>query len=85
MSKIQKFLEVLLRGTSDNNILFDDMRSLLLRLGFSERINGSHHIYNREGVDVGLNIQPDSHGKMKPYQVRQVRKVVLKYNLDGEV
>ena len=78
-------MDVLLRGTSDNNILFDDMRGLLLRLKFDERISGSHHVYIREGVQPNINIQPDRHGKMKPYQVNQVRKTILKYNLDSEL
>jgi predicted RNA binding protein YcfA (HicA-like mRNA interferase family) len=33
-----------LRGGSDANILFGDLRTLLLALGFQERIKGSHHI-----------------------------------------
>jgi len=47
-----------------------DLRSLLRRLGFAERIKGSHHIFTREGVDEILNIQP--RGSMaKPYQVNK--------------
>jgi hypothetical protein len=44
MSKLEKLLIKFLRGTSDANIDFDELRSLLLRLGFEERIKGSHHI-----------------------------------------
>jgi hypothetical protein len=40
-----------LRGSSDANIRFSDLRALLLRLGFQERIKGSHHIFTREDVD----------------------------------
>jgi virulence-associated protein VapD len=68
---------------SDASIRFDDLRSLLRRLGFEERIKGSHHIFTREGVEEILNLQP--RGSMaKPYQVRQVRKVLVQYKLAEE-
>jgi hypothetical protein len=34
-----------LEGTSDANIRFSELRDLLSRLGFAERIRGSHHIF----------------------------------------
>jgi predicted RNA binding protein YcfA (HicA-like mRNA interferase family) len=82
MSKHDKVLLQILRGTSDANISFDDLRHLLLHLGFEERIRGSHHIFTREDVAEILNLQPKGN-KAKPYQVRQVRHVVLKYKLAG--
>jgi predicted RNA binding protein YcfA (HicA-like mRNA interferase family) len=56
------------------------MRALLSRLGFAERIKGSHHIFTREDVDEILNLQPRN-SLAKPYQVKQVRKVLVRYNL----
>ena len=55
--------------------------ALLLRdLGFQERVRGSHHIFTREGIEEILNLQP--RGSMaKPYQVRQVRNVIVRYKL----
>ncbi|CAN5731959.1 hypothetical protein BH23GEM5_BH23GEM5_16800 [soil metagenome] len=55
---------------------------LLLHVGFEERIRGSHHIFTREDSAEILNLQPKGN-KAKPYQVRQVRHVVLKYKLAG--
>ena len=69
-----------LRGTSDASIRFGDLRSLLHGLGFQERIRGSHHIFSRKGVAEILNLQSRS-GRAKPYQVKQVRNVILKYRL----
>ena len=69
-----------LRGSSDSNICFSDLRVLLLRLGFKERIKGSHHIFTREGVDEILNLQPRK-SLVKPYQVKQVRKILVQYKL----
>jgi hypothetical protein len=36
MGKHDKLIEKILRGTSDANIAFDDIRGLLIRLGFDE-------------------------------------------------
>ena len=79
-----KFLERILRGTSDKNIEFDPLRDLLKRLGFVERVRGDHHIFTRDGVNEILNLQPKGH-HAKAYQVKQVRKVILEYKLAGEV
>jgi hypothetical protein len=83
MSKVTKTLDRVLRGTADANIGFEDLCSLLRRLGFAERIRGSHHIFTRDGVVEILNLQPKA-GKAKPYQVRQVRSVIVAYGLAGE-
>ena len=49
-------------------------------LGFDERVRGSHYLYRRHGVVEKVNLQRDD-GNAKPYQVRQVRRLILKYNL----
>lgn len=76
----KKILEKILRGTSDSDIPFDGLRRVLKNLGFSERIRGSHHILYRKGVDEILNLQAKGNNA-KPYQVKQVRHVILKYRL----
>lgn len=50
---------------------------------FAERIRGSHHIFTKEGAEDILNLQPKQ-GKAKAYQVKQVRNVILKYQLGGQ-
>ena len=80
MGKQEKVLWQVLKGTSDANIGFTDLCNLLAFLGFEERIKGSHHIYRKSGVEEKMNIQKDGN-KAKPYQVRQVRNVILKYKL----
>ena len=52
------------------------------RLGFDERIRGSHYIFTKEGVEEILNLQPKQ-AKAKAYQVKQVREMLLKYQLGG--
>lgn len=86
MTRYGKLLHRLLRGSSDQSIRFDELCALLPRLGFRERHHGgSHRIYFRDGVREILNLQPRPDGTAKPYQVRQVRDVVLKYGLAGEL
>jgi len=55
----------------------------LNRLEFQERIRGSHHIYTKEDVTEIINLQMKG-SKAKPYQVKQVRNLILKYKLAGE-
>lgn len=80
MSKHDKLLERILRGASDANISFAGLCQLLRRLGFQLRVKGSHHIFYREGVEEILNLQPRA-ANAKPYQVKQVREIVVKYKL----
>ena len=79
MSRREKLLQRVLGGRSDASIRFDDLCGLLRKLGFAERVRGSHHIFRKNGVAEKLNLQRDD-GHAKPYQVRQVRGVILKYN-----
>lgn len=68
---------------SNADIPFDQLCQLLRRLGFDERIRGSHHIFTKEGVEEILNLQPKG-SQAKAYQVKQVRAVILKYQLGGQ-
>ena len=83
MNTHDELLLRILRGTSDTNIRFDDLCRWLRRLGFEERIRGSHHIFRKLGIEEKINLQRDD-SNAKAYQVRQVRAVILKYKLTGE-
>ena len=80
MGKTEKILALVLRGTSDANIAFKDLCKLLKDLGFAERVRGDHFIYTKPQIEEILNIQPIG-SLAKPYQVKQVRTVILKYKL----
>jgi predicted RNA binding protein YcfA (HicA-like mRNA interferase family) len=73
-------LQRVLSGTSDAAIRFDDLRQLLLNLGFEMRVRGSHHIFRKAGIEEKVNLQREG-SEAKPYQVRQVRYVLLKHHL----
>lgn len=76
----RRLLLQVLHGASDANIRFSELSLLLRDLGFQERVRGSHHIFTREGIEEILNLQPRS-SMAKPYQVRQVRNVIVRYKL----
>ncbi len=86
MGKRRKVLERILSGRSDANILFEQARALLLYLGFEERTRGKHqHKFFRSDIEELVNLQEVEGGKCKPYQVKQLRDVLLKYKLEKEL
>ncbi|MBW4690077.1 MAG: type II toxin-antitoxin system HicA family toxin [Komarekiella atlantica HA4396-MV6] len=80
MSQQDKILAKIQSGTSDTDIPFAQMWQLLYSLGFDERIRGNHRIFVKQGVEEILNLQHKI-GKAKSYQVKQVRAVIIKYQL----
>jgi predicted RNA binding protein YcfA (HicA-like mRNA interferase family) len=83
MTKLEKMLLKILRGDSDANISFSELRNILLHYGFEERVRGSHHIFIKKGVEELINLQRDGKAA-KPYQVKQVRRVLVRYGLGGD-
>ncbi len=81
MSQLEKLLLRILRGTSDNSIGFQELCGLLTHIGFQMHIRGSHHIFSKSGVAELINLQRDG-ANAKPYQVKQVRNVIVKYKLE---
>lgn len=80
MSKKDKLFLSVMSGKQDKSILFADLCKLLDIIEFEGRISGSHHIYYKENITELLNLQPDGN-LSKPYQVKQVRELIKKYNL----
>lgn len=80
VTRIDKLWDRLLSRFSERNFAFEDLLTLLLGLGFDERIRGGHCIFTRSGIEEIVNLQPE--GRLaKPYQVRQVRKLVERHRL----
>ena len=82
MSQFKKALIDILTGTRDADMPFADLQLVLDRLGFQLRTRGDHFIYTMDGVEEIINLQPKG-GKAKPYQVKQVRQIILRYQLGG--
>lgn len=83
MGRHSKLYQHILTKRSDANVPFTGLCVLLKQLGFQERIRGDHHIFTRDGADEILNLQPRN-SQAKPYQVKQVRDMILRYNLKLE-
>ena len=52
MGKLENVLAAILRGTSDNNVAFAELRYALEALDFEVRVRGDHFIYTKAGVAV---------------------------------
>lgn len=83
MGRLEKIIDQILRGGGEQNIVFDDLLYRLESMGFEKRTKGSHHVFSKDGIEEIVNIQPVG-GKAEPYQVKQVRHVIVKYKLAGE-
>ncbi|UCE36190.1 MAG: type II toxin-antitoxin system HicA family toxin [Thermoplasmata archaeon] len=63
------------------NVRFNKLCKAAEAFGFEYKGGkGSHRIYIHKGIKEMLNFQ-NVQGKAKPYQVRQLIKVIEKYNL----
>ena len=80
MSKAEKLFDRVMAGPSDANLLFDDLCTLLTKLGYTARTTKGSHIIFQRGPSF-LNLQPSRGEKAKSYQVRQVRQELQKLNL----
>lgn len=83
MGKREKLIEKILSGKSDANVNFEDLRKLLLSLGFEERIRGSHHNFRKAEIEEKPNLQKDGN-KAKAYQVKQIRGILRMYDFGEE-
>ncbi len=83
MGRHERLVRTILGGRSDANLRFSDLCALMRYLGFEERVRGSHHLFDREGIVEIVNLQSRS-GHAKPYQVRQIRRLILKYKLGAD-
>jgi len=84
VGQTEKLFIKILCGTQDSNIKFSELQHILEYMEFNERIKGDHHIYTKNGIAEIINIQPLGN-KAKPYQVKQVRNIILKYGLGGNI
>lgn len=63
------------------NVGFADLRRLAEALGFElSRVSGSHHVFTHPGIPQLVNLQ-SVRGQAKPYQVRQILRLVERYDL----
>ncbi|MEO8275821.1 MAG: type II toxin-antitoxin system HicA family toxin [Thermoanaerobaculia bacterium] len=76
----KKLLERLTAGALQN-VRFEDLVVLLEELNFRiDRVRGSHFVFVHPRIPAPLPLQP-IYGQAKPYQLRQVLRLVREYNL----
>ena len=80
MSKHDKTLARLLRGTSDASFSFEDLRRVLLHLGFEQRApRGSHYTFAHPDVPSILTVPKRK--PLKPVYVRKARALITEHGL----
>ena len=63
------------------NVSFGDLCNLAEGLGFEmRRVSGSHHVFAHPDIPQLINLQ-SLRGQAKPYQVRQLLRLVERYDL----
>ncbi len=78
----RKLLQKLIAGSK--NIRFNEATTIAKAFGFRlDRISGSHHIFLHPDLSELVNLQ-EVNGKAKPYQIKQLLKIIEKYNLHME-
>ena len=79
----RRLLRRLSKGSLDN-VRFADLVDLAEGFGFRlSRVRGSHHILLHASIPELVNLQ-DVRGEAKPYQIRQLLRLVERYNLKLE-
>ena len=68
--------------SNPGGLRFSEARRLAEAFGFQHtRTSGSHFIFTHPGIPELINLQ-DVRGQAKAYQVRQLLKLVERYNLE---
>lgn len=80
MNKHEKLRLAILSRQSDANVDFTALCNMLQHFGFDMRIRSSHHVFKKPSVPERITLQPQGR-HAKPYQVRQVRKVLEDYQI----
>lgn len=76
----RKLLKRLARGDLAN-VAFGDLCVLAEALGFElRRVNGSHHVFAHPDIPQLINLQ-SVRGQARPYQIRQLLRLVERYDL----
>lgn len=75
----RKVLAKVLAGSK--NIRFAEAVALAEGFGFTLlRTSGSHHIFSHPGIAELVNLQ-NTDGMAKPYQIKQMLRLIERYNL----
>ena len=83
MSKADKLLARLLRGSSDVGFTFEELQRVLTRLGFEQRApKGSHYTFAHPDVPTILTVPKRK--PLKPVYLRKARALITEYDLTND-
>ncbi len=71
MSKLEKLISKILSGQS---VSYKEAERLLLGMGFSIEIRGSHHVFRKMGYPRNVSLKIRS--QLLPYQIRLLKEVL---------
>ena len=74
MSKFEKLKQKIKDGKS---ISYEEAETILIKLGFMMRSNGSHNVFSKVGYEKNISIKRRT--ELLPYQVRLVEEAVQCY------
>lgn len=77
MSKLEKLMA---RFFSDASLSYSDAEKILLYLGFSLKIKGSHHVFSKDNYPNNIALKRVK--ELLPYQVRDVKQVLLDHGYE---
>lgn len=72
MSSLEKLIQKILAG---KNISFTEAEKILLTLGFSVDVSGSHHVFRKPKIIYNVSLKGRS--QLLSYQVKLLQKVLL--------
>ena len=74
---MSKFEKLKLKIKDGKSIAYEEAESVLLKLGFSVRTKGSHHVFSKDGYEKNISIKRRS--ELLPYQIRLVEEALKDY------
>lgn len=74
MSKFEKMKQKIKNGQA---ISYEEAENILLKIGFSVRSRGSHHVFSKDGYEKNISIK--KRPELLPYQIRLVEEALEYY------
>ena len=71
MSKLDKLVQKILEG---RDVSYEEVETLLLKLGFDKEVRGSHHVFRKP--DYPKNVSLKRRSQLLPYQLRDLKEVL---------
>ena len=77
MSTFEKLIKKVFANSA---ISYSDAEKILLKLGFQLNIEGSHHVFRKNGYLKTISLKKRK--QLLPYQIRMLREVLIKHEYE---